>query len=141
MLLGLKNSADIEKEVKILTTLQHPHILRLLDFYDEEEHYFMVLELVSGGDLFDRVVHQFIIFHFCNNGTILYQVHKQQYSESDARNLFLILVHAVQYCHQNNIIHRDLKPENVLMKTLDDDIDIKLADFGFASKRTYVTKY
>lgn len=71
MLLGLKNSADIEKEVKILTTLQHPHILRLLDFYDEEEHYFMVLELVSGGDLFDRVVHQFIIFHFCNNGTIL----------------------------------------------------------------------
>ena len=68
-------------------------------------------------------------------------MHKQQYSESDARNLFLILVHAVQYCHQNNIIHRDLKPENVLMKTLDDDIDIKLADFGFASKRTYVTKY
>ena len=57
MLLGLKNSADIEKEVKILTTLQHPHIRRLLDFYDEEEHYFMVLELVSGGDLFDRVVH------------------------------------------------------------------------------------
>ena len=67
-------------------------------------------------------------------------MHKQQCSESDARNLFLILVHAVQYCHQN-IIHRDLKPENVLMKPLNDDINIKLAYFGFASKRTYVTKY
>ena len=55
-MVGLKNSADIEKEVRILTTLQHPHILRLLNFYDEPEFYYMVLELVSGGDLFDRVV-------------------------------------------------------------------------------------
>jgi calcium/calmodulin-dependent protein kinase I len=72
------------------------------------------MEILEGGELFDRIVK------------------KSFYNEKDARDLVYILINAIKYCHDRGIVHRDLKPENLLLKSVSDDADIKLADFGFA---------
>jgi calcium/calmodulin-dependent protein kinase I len=64
-------------------------------------------------------------------------VSKQQYTELDARELLLVLLNAMKYCHDRSIAHRDLKCENLLLVNKDEDIhlgSIKVADFGFATK-------
>lgn len=78
------------------------------------DYFFIVLELISGGELFDRI---------CE---------KAKYTEREARKVMWMLTSALAYAHGKNIVHRDLKPENILLKSKDDDTSIKLADMGFA---------
>ncbi len=78
------------------------------------DYFFIVIELISGGELFDRI---------CE---------KARYSEREARKVMWLMTSAVAYAHGKGIIHRDLKPENVLLKSKEDDTSIKLADMGFA---------
>ena len=104
----------LKQEVVILRALDHPNILKCLGFYDEEEMYYLVMEYMEGGELFDRIVK------------------KTFYSEKEARDLVYILLSTIHYCHRHNVVHRDLKPENLLLSSLDDDAHVKLADFGFA---------
>jgi len=73
------------------------------------------MELVTGGELFDRIVQ------------------KGCYYEDDAKKLVKKIVHGVAYLHENGIAHRDLKPENLLLKSKDNDYDVKIADFGLSS--------
>ena len=75
-----------------------------------------MMELMSGGDLFDRIGE------------------KKSYDEADARGLCKKLLDAVSYCHDNNIAHCDMKPKNLLLRDEEDDAFIKLADFGFATR-------
>ena len=108
--------AAIYDEVAILSSLNHPHIVPLIDFFDEKDCYFIVMELMSGGDLFDRVGK------------------KKTYSEADARDLIVKILKAVAYCHQRRIAaHCDMKPKNVLLVWEENDSFIKLADFGFVA--------
>eukprot|EP01034_Spumella_vulgaris_P032935 gene32935-40654_t len=72
------------------------------------------MEYLEGGELFDRVVK------------------KTQYNEAEAREVVVILLNAIKYCHDNETVHRDLKPENLLLTSQDDDANLKLADFGLA---------
>lgn len=72
------------------------------------------MELMSGGDLFDRI------------GKI------KNYTEVDARNLCRKMLESVRYCHENSVAHCDMKPKNLLLVSEDDDVSMKLADFGFA---------
>ena len=88
----------------------------IIDFFDEEDCYFIVMELMSGGDLFDRIGK------------------KKSYSEADARDLVVKMLKAVAICHQKGIAHCDMKPKNLLLVADDDDSFIKLADFGFAAR-------
>jgi calcium/calmodulin-dependent protein kinase I len=74
------------------------------------------MELMSGGDLFDRIGQ------------------RKTYTESDARNLCRKLLESVRYCHENSVAHCDVKPKNLLLKDDDDDVEIKLTDFGFATR-------
>ena len=75
-------------------------------------------ERMMGGELFDRVVA------------------KSFYNEKEARDLCKILFEAIGLCHRNNVAHRDLKPENLLLRSEDNDSEIKIADFGFVKKVT-----
>lgn len=110
------DDANIFDEVAILASLRHPHVCPLLDFFDEKYCYFLVMELMAGGDLFDRIGK------------------KSSYTESDARDLCLKLLQAMAYCHDKKIAHCDMKPKNLLLVNEDSDNDIKLADFGFAAR-------
>jgi len=76
----------------------------------------MVMELMVGGDLFDRI------------GT------KKTYNEKDAQVLCRNMLEAIDYCHNNSVAHCDMKPKNLLLVSKDDDSHIKLADFGFATR-------
>uniref|UniRef100_A0A8D3DQV2 non-specific serine/threonine protein kinase n=1 Tax=Scophthalmus maximus TaxID=52904 RepID=A0A8D3DQV2_SCOMX len=99
-------------ELEILQRINHPCLMRTEDFYQTDDSYYIVLELMEGGELFQRVKSQ------------------QQLHESVAKLYFYQMLRAVQYLHSNGIIHRDLKPENVLLSTQDDICLIKVTDFN-----------
>lgn len=113
-----EDAAALLEEVAILTEFKHPNIIRLYDFFEEPSTYYLVMENMSGGELFDRIVA------------------KAYYNEKEARDTCKIIIDAVRYCHDNQVAHRDLKPENLLLQSADDDSAVKIADFGFA-KRVY----
>ncbi|XP_045145474.1 serine/threonine-protein kinase Chk2 [Echinops telfairi] len=102
---------DVETEIEILKKLNHPCIIKIKDFFDAEDYY-IVLELMEGGELFDRVVRN------------------RRLREATCKLYFYQMLLAVQYLHDNGIIHRDLKPENVLLSSQQEDCIIKITDFG-----------
>jgi serine/threonine protein kinase len=102
------------EEVRIMKLLKHRNIVQFIDFFDEEDNMYVVIEYLAGGTMFDRVVK------------------KDHYNEKEARDLIYIFLKAVQHCHDRNVIHRDIKPENMLMVSESDDADVKLADFGLS---------
>jgi calcium/calmodulin-dependent protein kinase I len=114
--LSEEDEAALLDEVSILQELKHQHIIRLFDFFDEPNTYYLVMERMRGGELFDRIVA------------------KAYYNEKEARDTCKIVLEAVGYCHENHVAHRDLKPENLLLLSDVDDSQVKIADFGFAKK-------
>lgn len=104
----------LKDEVKLLKACTHNSIISFIDFFEESKYYYVVTEVVAGGELFDRI---------CD---------KTVYTEAEARNLVVTLLKTLNYLHKKNIAHRDLKPENLLLRSKTDDTDIVLADFGFA---------
>lgn len=108
-------------EVAIMNQLHHDNLVGVVDFYEEEDFYYIVMELMSGGDVFDRIIH-------LNN-----------YTEKDARDLAIILLGSVEYMHNSGIVHRDIKPQNILLESKDSNRAIKVGDFGFA-KRVHTPK-
>ena len=93
---------------------QHKHIVCLRDTFDTEDAWALVLELVSGGEVFDRVVET---GHF---------------SERDAAAIVRQVASALMHIHRRGIVHRDLKPENLLLVSGEHDADVKLCDFGLS---------
>lgn len=112
--LSASDDESLQQEVQILGKLRHPNITRLVDFFTDDQYYYVLLEYLDGGELFDRIVK------------------KTYYSEKEARDLVFTVLKAIKFCHDQNIVHRDLKPENLLLAEKNDDSNIKLADFGFA---------
>ncbi|XP_061825983.1 serine/threonine-protein kinase BRSK2 isoform X4 [Nerophis lumbriciformis] len=102
----------VEREIAILKLIEHPHVLKLHDVYENKKYLYLVLELVSGGELFD------------------YLVKKGRLTPKEARKFFRQIMSALDFCHSHSICHRDLKPENLL---LDEKNNIRIADFGMAS--------
>lgn len=100
-------------EIAALIALRDcPGIVQLEDFYGGKKTIVLTLELCRGGDLLDRINL------------------RGPYSEFQAAKVFATLSEIVRNCHSKNIMHRDLKPENVLLKSMESDSDIRLADFG-----------
>jgi calcium-dependent protein kinase len=93
---------------------QHPNVVNIKGYYQDNDYYYVVQELCSGGELFDAIVR------------------KEYYSEREAQSVVRTLLYTIAYCHDRGIVHRDLKPENILLKSADDYTNIKIADFGFA---------
>ncbi|MBN3275073.1 CHK2 kinase, partial [Polyodon spathula] len=105
-------SSNAEREIEILKKIDHPCLIKTEDFFQTEEMYCIVLELMEGGELFDRV----------RQSTKL--------KESTAKLFFYQMLLAVQYLHENGIIHRDLKPENILLASNEECCLIKITDFN-----------
>uniref|UniRef100_A0A7N6AE57 Protein kinase domain-containing protein n=1 Tax=Anabas testudineus TaxID=64144 RepID=A0A7N6AE57_ANATE len=103
---------NVEREIAILKLIEHPHVLKLHDVYENNKYLYLVLEHVSGGELFD------------------YLVKKGRLTPKEARKFFRQIISALDFCHSHSICHRDLKPENLL---LDEKNNIRIADFGMAS--------
>jgi len=108
-------------EIEILSTIKHEHIVNLIEYFDSNEYLFMVLELCTGGELFDKLAEA--------EGL-------QGLSEAFCRQILTQTGSAVYHLHRKGMVHRDLKPENLLFRNPGEDSDIALADFGFAKRIT-----
>ena len=115
----LLTDSEIIDEIEILKNLDHPDIVRIMEFYNTEKCYYIINEYCPGGELFDQV----------NN----------KFSESQIAVMFRQILSGLAYLHSNNIIHRDLKLENILIKeiekskeTNEDLFVLKIIDFGTA---------
>lgn len=107
-----KQKSKFFAEVDILRSVDHPNIVRLYEFYEDEKFFHLVTEVVKGGELFDFIVSSKIL------------------SESIAAYFFRQILSAVNYCHLRGIVHRDLKPENLLLVKKSADSLLKVIDFG-----------
>lgn len=103
----------VDRELEILRQLDHPHIVHLKDFYEDGDNYYIVMELVPGGDLMDFVA---------ANGLI---------GEDATQVVTKQILEGIAYVHAKGISHRDLKPDNILISQ-DDPIKVKITDFGLA---------
>ncbi|XP_072307705.1 calcium/calmodulin-dependent protein kinase type 1D-like [Eucyclogobius newberryi] len=106
--------SNLENEINVLRRIKHENVIGLEDFYESRTHYYLVMQLVSGGELFDRIVE------------------KGVYTEKDASSVVKQVLQAVSYLHNNSIVHRDLKPENLLYYNSDENSKIMVSDFGLS---------
>ncbi|XP_006161168.1 calcium/calmodulin-dependent protein kinase type IV [Tupaia chinensis] len=111
---GQVDKKIVRTEIGVLLRLSHPNIIKLKEIFETPTEISLVLELVTGGELFDRIVE------------------KGYYSERDAADAVKQILEAVAYLHENGIVHRDLKPENLLYATPAPDAPLKIADFGLS---------
>jgi len=111
---GKDYEKNLKMEMDILKRVNHQHIIKLEEMIEADNKLYFVMELVTGGEFFDRIVD------------------KGSYSEEDAKILVRKIVSAIDYLHKLNIAHRDLKPENLLVKSVEDDTEVKIADFGLS---------
>lgn len=110
----VSNVERFKLEVEIMMKLDHPNILRLIDYFEDKKYVYLVLELCTGGELFDRIIAN------------------KYYNEEDARIIFKQIIKALHYCHINGVCHRDLKPENFIMISKNDPFTLKIIDFGLS---------
>ena len=108
----------MEQELDILQKTQHPNIVRVIELLEGPVNFYVVMELVTGGDLCGYILKQ------------------KKFSERRAAVIVKQILLAVNYMHQQHIVHRDLKPDNILVSLAEgnneDDVIVKVTDFGFA---------
>ena len=103
---------QIKKEISIMKVVHHPNVVQLKEVLASRTKIFIVLELVTGGELFDSIVKE------------------GKFSDDKARKYFRQLIHGLSYCNTKGVCHRDLKPENLL---LDQNANLKISDFGVSA--------
>ncbi|KAK1555293.1 hypothetical protein Q3G72_024589 [Acer saccharum] len=110
-----KDIEDVRREVLILQHLTgQPNIVEFKGAYEDKQNIYVVMELCSGGELFDRILA------------------RGSYSEREAASICRQIVNVVHACHFMGVMHRDLKPENFLLASRDEDAPIKATGFGLS---------
>ena len=111
---SVSDEKEILNEINILRTMDHPGILKIFEFYSNQQSYSIVTELCPGGELFQQIID------------------KGPFTEKYSAYVMYQIFSAVNYCHKMHIVHRDLKPENILIVNKDKDgfPTIKICDFG-----------
>jgi predicted Ser/Thr protein kinase len=111
-LLDKRNAQRFEIEARLLRSLRHPRVVKVLDYFGEESGQFVVMELIRGADL----------------GQVLKQKGKPGLPIADAIEYVRQACEALQYVHDQQIVHRDVKPQNIILS----EQGITLVDFGIA---------
>ena len=104
------------REIRILSRLNHPNIVRLVESIDSPKYVYLIMEYVSGESLHAH----------------LKAAPHRRFSEEKAKRLIKQLIGILSYLHQRNVTHRDIKLENVMLSSSDPTCSVKLADFGLA---------
>lgn len=107
---------NVEREIEIMRLLQHPRLIQLYDAYDNGKAMCVVLELIEGGELFERVI--------CDDFIL---------TEKSCTVFMRQICEGIEFIHKQNILHLDMKPENILCLTRTGN-RIKIIDFGLARK-------
>ncbi|XP_061568208.1 myosin light chain kinase, smooth muscle isoform X2 [Cololabis saira] len=111
-----KEREDARKEIELMNYLHHPKLVQCLAAYDHKPEMVMVMELIAGGELFERIVDD-----------------NFEYSESASVRYMQQILEGMAFMHDQNIIHLDLKPENIVCVDTT-GTSVKIIDFGLASK-------
>lgn len=111
-----------EEEIEIQQNLTHPNIVRLYEVYKDKKYIYLVMELCSGGELFDRIVEE----SEKHDG-------ESAFDEKDAAAYMKQILEAINYLHSQDFVHRDIKPENFLLSERSNS-EIKVIDFGLAKR-------
>lgn len=114
----LNGHEDIDKEIKLCSSLAHPYCVALREAFETKEEVTLVLDRARGGDLFERILQR-------NKA-------KNKFTEQQAARILRRVVVAVSYLHSRGILHRDIKPENLLIMDENDDTEVQLADFNLS---------
>jgi calcium-dependent protein kinase len=106
----------VRQEVSIMDHLSgHANVVKLVDVFEDKRNVHIVMELCTGGELFDRIVA------------------RGHYSEKSAAQIIRAIVEVVAHCHTMGVVHRDLKPENFLLSSAGSASELKAIDFGLSS--------
>ena len=106
----------VQKEIQILKKLDHPFILKIIEFHSTETEYHIITDYCQNGELYSEIV---------NRG---------KFSEREASFIIYQILLAIRYCHNMGIVHRDIKPENIMIERKEESglLRVKLIDFGVA---------
>lgn len=110
------NIQTLDNEIKTLSSVDHPNIVRYYETYNDERYFHIVTEYLSGGDLLEGMSR------------------KKNYTEKDIAQIINKLLNAISHIHSLGIVHRDLKPENIVFENQSENSDIKIIDFGVSRK-------
>lgn len=113
--LNAKNIESLLKDVEILKTLDHPNIIKVYEYFQDEAAIYIVTDLCSGGELFEHILKE------------------KNFSEKKAAILMRQILSAISYCHDRKLVHCDLKPENIMFESLSSENTVKIIDFGNSS--------
>jgi calcium-dependent protein kinase len=114
----MKNIDRFKQEIAIMKMMDHPNIIKLFESFEDHRNIYLVMELSTGGELFDKIIES---GHF---------------TETQCATLMQQIVRAIYYMHENHVCHRDLKPENFLFmtkETIEKNL-LKIIDFGLSCK-------
>ena len=116
------------KEIQILQSVDHPGIMRMFEYFEDDHRFYIISDLYQGGELFDYI------------NDLIKESHNRQDNlnrsvvpEEDAKKIIRHILRILCYLHSKNIIHRDIKPENLIfLEKGNIDKGLQLVDFGFA---------
>ena len=112
----INEEREILNEIEILKKLDHPKILKIVDFYSKIKKYYIITEYCPEGELFNEIIKV------------------GRFDEGQSAFIINQILKAISYCHRNQIIHRDIKPENIMITKREKNgcLQVKLIDFGTA---------
>ena len=113
--MNAKNIESLLKDVEILKTLDHPNIIKVYEYFQDDAAIYIVTDLCSGGELFEHILKE------------------KNFNEKKAAILMRQILSAISYCHERNLVHCDLKPENIMFESLSSENTVKIIDFGNSS--------
>ena len=118
---GNADASSFLKELGVITQLDHPNLIKVKELYEDKKKYYLVQEMLKGGELFDYIIESGVL------------------NEKIAATVMRQVLSAVAYCHTNRVALRNLKPENIMLENIvsnPEDIHIKLVDFAMATMVT-----